>query len=67
MQTALAFHNAIDQCFDRCAVVDVQVGTPAAGVRGQRLADALGAFIGGRSTNNLVAARGQLQGNGCAP
>ena len=27
MQTALAFHNAVDQCFDRRAVVDVQVGT----------------------------------------
>ena len=66
MQAALALDDAVDQRLDRCGVGHVEVGTPAARIRRQRLADARGAFVGGGRTDDLVAACGQLQRNGGA-
>jgi hypothetical protein len=42
----------------------VEVGAPAAWVRGQRLGDARRAFVGGGGADDLVAACGQFQRDG---
>jgi hypothetical protein len=55
--------DRVDQRFGRLRIVDVQPGTTAVRVLGQRLRDLLRAFVGGGGADHLHAAHGEFVGD----
>jgi hypothetical protein len=66
LQSAVVFGDLVNQGFNRCAIIDIQVRPAAACISRQRLGDFGCAIIRGGGANDQVAKLRQLMGNRCA-